>query len=108
MNKYRNKKVTIDGHTFDSTKEGQRYQQLKLLLRANKISDLQLQPKFTLQDGFKTPWGKTIRAITYIADFAYRNERGEQIIEDVKGVRTKEYLLKRKMMAKLGIKITET
>jgi hypothetical protein len=107
MSKYGNKKTVIDGITFDSQKEGARYQQLKILLRAGKITDLELQPKFTLQAAFKAPWGETIRAITYYADFAYKNDLGEQIVEDAKGVRTKEYLIKRKMMANIGVRIIE-
>ena len=47
-NKYSNKKVTIDGFKFDSKKEAKRYSELKLLLRANKITDLILQPKYLL------------------------------------------------------------
>ena len=70
MNKYRNKKVIVDGEEFDSKKEGKRYKELKLLERAGEISNLELQPKFLLQDTFKKN-GKTYKKIQYIADFMY-------------------------------------
>ena len=53
FNKYRNKKVAIDGIVFDSQAEGKRYQELKLLLKNGDIKDLELQPRFILQDSFK-------------------------------------------------------
>ena len=70
MNKYRNKKVIVDDYIFDSIQESRRYKELKLLLRAGEISDLQLQPRFLLQEGFKKN-GKTYRKVEYIADFMY-------------------------------------
>lgn len=92
MNKYRNKKIIIDEHEFDSMAEGRRYQELKLLERAGEIESLQLQPKFLLQEAFKKN-GKTYRKIEYIADFDYI-ENGKVVVEDVKGVETKEFRLK--------------
>ena len=70
MNKYRNKKVIVDDYIFDSIQESKRYKELKLLLRAGEISNLQLQPRFILQEGFKKN-GKTYRKVEYIADFMY-------------------------------------
>lgn len=70
MNKYRNKKVIVDGEEFDSKKEGNRYKELRLLERAGEISNLELQPRFLLQDKFKKN-GKTYRKIEYVADFMY-------------------------------------
>ena len=70
MNKYRNKKVIVDDYVFDSIQESRRYKELKLLLKAGKISDLELQPRFLLQDSFKKN-GKTFRKIEYVADFMY-------------------------------------
>lgn len=97
MNKYHNKKITIDGITFDSKKEGKRYTELKLLLKANEIKDLELQPRFELQPSFKKN-NKTYRKIEYIADFKYFDNRlNKIIIEDTKGYRTKEYMLKKKL-----------
>jgi hypothetical protein len=95
MNKYRNKKVQVDMFVFDSIAESRRYKELALLERAKKIKNLQLQPKFLLQESFKKN-GKTFRKIEYIADFMYE-ENGQVIVEDVKGMETKEFKIKRKL-----------
>ena len=95
MLKYNNKKVTIDGYTFDSTLEANRYCQLKLLQKARQISNLQLQVPFTLQESFKKN-GKTYKAITYIADFVY-TEKGKTIVEDTKGMKTDTFKIKHKL-----------
>ncbi len=106
MNKYHNTPITIDNIKFQSKKEGNRYQELKLLERAGEISDLRLQVKYELQPSFKID-GKTIKAINYIADFVYE-EKGKIIVEDVKGIFTNIYKLKAKMFAyKYGFKIKE-
>lgn len=95
--KYHSKKVIIDGIKFDSKKEGDRYIQLKLLKNAGLIKDLELQKSFQLQPTFKKN-GKTYRKISYIADFCYFDiHLGKYIVEDVKGFKTKEYALKKKM-----------
>lgn len=107
--KYKNKKITVDGITFDSKKEAQRYSELKILERGGKISQLVLQPRFELQESFKKN-GKTYRKIEYVADFMYRdNEKNVTIVEDVKGVKTDVYKLKRKMFEKVykTLSITE-
>lgn len=97
MSKYRNKKITIDGITFDSIKESKRYQELKLLERAKEISGLKLQPQFELQPSFKKN-GKIYKKITYKADFMYFDNRlNKTIVEDVKGFKTEVYKLKKKM-----------
>ena len=97
MSKYHSKKTTIYGIAFDSKREANRYCQLRLLEMAGKIKDLSLQHQFVLQPSFKKN-GKTIRAITYVADFVYFDlERKRNVVEDVKGYKTKEYMLKRKM-----------
>ena len=97
MNKYGNKKVIVDGIKFDSRKEARRYAELKLLQRAGEIKDLKLQVKFELQPKYKKN-GKTIQSINYIADFVYFDLiKGQTIIEDTKGYRTKEYILKKKI-----------
>jgi len=70
MNKYRNKKVQVDMFVFDSIAESRRYKELKLLEQAGKISKLELQPKFTLQESFRKN-GKTYRKIEYRGDFMY-------------------------------------
>lgn len=93
--KYGNRKTVIDGVTFDSKAEAERYEELKLLERAGIIRDLQLQPKFTLIPTFRKN-GKTFRGITYVADFSYI-ENGQKIVEDVKGFKTDVYKIKRKL-----------
>lgn len=98
MSKYRNRKTIIDGITFDSKGEANRYCELKLLERAGEISDLTLQPKYMLQESFKKG-KKTHRAITYVADFQYQ-ENGKTIIEDYKGMETEVFRIKRKLFEK--------
>ena len=95
MSKYGNKKVLIDGIKFDSMAEGRRYKELKLLQRAGIIKELELQPKFLLQESFKKN-GKTYKKIEYIADFKYI-ENGKVIIEDVKGKETEVFKIKHKL-----------
>lgn len=90
--KYSAKKTTVDGITFDSAKEAQRYCELKLLERAGEISDLQRQVKFTL-----IPKQEDERPVFYIADFVYEEKGGKRVVEDVKGYRTKDYIIKRKL-----------
>lgn len=98
MNKYRNKKVIVDGYVFDSIQESERYKELKLLLKAGEIQDLELQPHFLLQEGFKKK-GKTYKKIEYIADFKYI-ENGKIVVEDVKGMQTDVFKLKHKIFEK--------
>lgn len=98
--KYRNKKIVIDGIKFDSEKEANRYAQLRMLLRVGEISELELQKPFVLIPAQKGADGKVIeRAVKYIADFYYRdNRRNQYVVEDTKGVRTDDYIIKRKLM----------
>ncbi len=122
--KYNNKKITLDGITFDSRKEANRYRELKLLEKAGKISDLRLQVKFQLippqyeitaeryargkkKGQYKR--GKLLeRECAYIADFVYIDADGEIVVEDTKGMRTKDYIIKRKLMLERhGIRIKE-
>lgn len=95
MSKYYSKKIEIDGHKFDSVKEGSRYIELRLLEVSGKISNLTLQPSFTLLKAFKYK-GKTVRGITYKGDFMYV-EGGKTVVEDVKGFKTEVYKIKRKL-----------
>ena len=90
-------------------KEPRRYDELMVMLRAEIITDLRLQPQFTLQESYLTENGQRIRAIRYTADFSYRFG-GKLVVEDVKSkpTRTKEYLRNKKMMrSKYGIDIQE-
>lgn len=100
QNKYNSRPTEVDGIEFDSIRESQRYKELKLLEAAGEISHLELQPKVILQDKFKHK-GKMIRAITYRADFAYFDEKKKQsVIEDVKGMETDVFKIKKKMFLK--------
>ena len=98
--KYHSQKIKVDGLTFDSKGEAKRYQELKLLQKNRIITGLELQKRIELQPSF-TYNGKTERAINYVADFYYYdNEKGTIVIEDFKGFKTPEYLIKRKMLIK--------
>lgn len=97
--KYNAKKIVVDEIKFDSKKEAKRYLELKMLEKAGKIKDLKLQPVFLLQEGFYYR-GKAIRQITYRADFEYVDEKGNKVIEDVKGFKTDVYKLKKKLFLK--------
>lgn len=124
MSKYNNSKVqTPDGERFDSVKEYKRCLHLRTMQRAGVISDLQRQVTFEL---IPTQWeaverygkqGQRLKdgrrhvelAVTYVADFVYKDKDGNLVVEDVKGVRTADYVIKRKLMLYLnGIKILET
>lgn len=107
--KYGNRKVTLDGHTFDSKQEASRYGELKLLERAGQITGLDLQPRFELIPKQRRDDGKPERACEYVADFRYTDVRtGKQVIEDAKGMRTRDYIVKRKLMLQVhGISVRE-
>lgn len=121
--KYGNRKTVVDGITFDSKKEANRFRELQLLERAGKITALQRQVKYVLiptqrefsnkiykkgahQGHFKP--GKVLeKECSYIADFAYIQD-GAYVVEDTKGVRTEAYKIKRKLMLeRYGIQIQE-
>ena len=109
MAKYNNIKTVIDGITFDSKKEAKRYSELKLLEKAGLIGSLQLQVKFELMPSQKGGIRKEL-AIKYIADFVYYdlyNINATMIIEDVKGIKTPAYIIKRKLMKFNGFEVTE-
>lgn len=91
MNKYHAVKTVVNGIKFDSKAEAKRYGELWLLQRAGQIRDLQLQVRFEL-----LPKCGDERAVYYVADFKY-TENGREIVEDVKGTKTRDYILKRKM-----------
>lgn len=118
QSKYRNRKTTINGITFDSAKEAERYGQLISMQNARHIRNLRLQPSFTLEEAYKTAdTGETVRALRYVADFSYEEPVGRNplapdywrlVVEDVKGKKTKEYELKKKLMLnRNGIRIRE-
>ena len=110
MSKYHAKKIVIDGETFDSHKEAARYQELKLMQRAGMITELERKTKFELIPNQKRNGRVVERALHYKADFLYKDaETGETVVEDVKGMKTREYIIKRKLMlCEFGIQIRET
>ena len=110
MSKYFNKKVTINGEQFDSKKEAKRYQELLLLQRAGKISGLRRQVKFVLIPTQRIDGKVVEREVSYVADFVYHDiENDKPVVEDTKGMRTKDYIIKRKLMLRMyNVRIFET
>ena len=101
--KYGAKKCTCSqGHTHDSKKEATRCDELHLLLRVGEISNLELQKSFEIIPAinYATPMKKE-RKVCYKADFVYNDKAGRCVIGDTKGMRTKEYILKRKLVKML-------
>lgn len=114
INKYHAEKDwrNINGHTvqFDSRKEARRYDTLRLMQLAGAISGLQRQVRFELIPAQRDPeTGKVIeRKCEYVADFVYFDADGRRVVEDTKAVRTKDYIIKRKLMLyRHGIRIQE-
>ena len=113
-NKYGNRKIIKDGQAFDSVKEARRWCELCLLEKAGEITDLRRQVEFPLlptqreastevyqrgENKGKPKPGKVIeKPVVYVADFVYKTKEGETVVEDTKGFRTKDYVLKRKML----------
>ena len=99
--KYGNVRTRIDNFTFDSKLEARRYGELKLLEKAGEIHDLEIHPRYPLDVN-------GTRVCTYVADFVYRDTRGTLHVEDVKGMRTALFILKKKLMhAVWGIEVEE-
>lgn len=108
--KYHSKKLVVDGITFDSEREARRYGELMALRLAGEIRDLELQKSFELIPAQRDSAGRVIeRAVRYKADFYYYDVRRRCfVVEDTKGVRTDEYIIKRKLMLYVhGIRIKE-
>lgn len=107
MSKYKSRKIVRDGEKFDSLKEYKRYCELRLLEKAGQISNLQRQVKFVLipaqyECAIDKKTGKfkqkcVERECSYYADFVYWKD-GYRVVEDTKGFKTKDYIIKRKMM----------
>ena len=108
--KYGAQKTEYDGIVFDSKREAIRWRELALLQRAGEITDLRRQVKFILVPAQVDENGKIAeRAVSYVADFVYSDARsGETVVEDAKGMHTREYIIKRKLMRYVhGIRIRE-
>lgn len=105
--KYHAKKTTVDGITFDSKREADRYLVLKSMEEDGTIEDLRRQVRYELVPAFDVD-GKHYRPVYYVADFVYV-EDGKEVVEDVKGMRTDVYRLKSKLFARrYGKVINET
>lgn len=102
LSKYHAQKTVVNGIAFDSKKEASRYIQLSMMQKAGIIHDLKLQVPFVI-----IPKSRYGRAIKYVADFVYKAQDGREVIEDVKGMKTTVYRLKKRLMAELGKEITE-
>ena len=89
---------TVDGIKFDSKAEATRYQELVLLQRAGEIFELERQPAFQLVPAFIDKLGKKHQGASYRGDFRYKDKQGQVIVEDVKGVSTRLYQLKKKLL----------
>lgn len=106
--KYHSRKITKDGVTYDSVREYKRWVELALLERAGKISKLQRQVKYELIPSQRVNGKVVERPVTYVADFVYL-ENGQLVVEDSKGFKTKDYIIKRKLMLSVyGIQIRES
>lgn len=117
--KYRNEKVRDDnGEIYDSRKEYRRAKELALLEQAGEIENLRRQVKYVLiptqrgpeetgPRGGRHPGPLLEKECSYVADFVYE-EAGQTVVEDVKGIRTEAYKIKRKLMLYVhGIRIRE-
>ena len=111
-NKYGAKRTRVNGIWFDSKREAERYKLLKAMQMAREITDLELQPEFPLMIGdrpvlMRSKGYPNGRRVKYIADFRYEQD-GKTIIEDVKGMRTDVYKLKKAIVETIyGIKVIE-
>lgn len=106
--KYKNKKVAYNGEIFDSKKELNRFLELSRLEKAGKIQNLERQVKYVLIPAQRIDGKVAERECAYKADFVYEMPNGEKVIEDTKGFKTPEYIIKRKLMLYVhGVKIVE-
>ena len=97
MSKYYSRKVKMNGVVYDSKKEANRWCELSLLAKAGKITNLQRQVKYELIPAQRIDGKVVERACTYVADFVYERD-GKLVVEDTKGFKTKDYIIKRKLL----------
>lgn len=119
QSKYHSEKITILGMSFDSKREARRWFELTTLEKAGEIKNLRRQVKFELIPTQSEPditgkrggikHGRVLeKEVSYYADFVYEDRDGQTVVEDTKGVRTPEYIIKRKLLLwRYGIKIQE-
>ena len=96
-NKYHARKTTVYGRTFDSKREAEAYLMLREKLRPGEIKHLECQPTYTLLEGFRDNQGKPQKPITYTPDFLVEYDDGRREVIEVKGVRTRDYVLRKKL-----------
>ena len=96
-NKYHARKTTVYGRTFDSKREADYYLELLARKQHGEIVRIGFQPQYTLLAGFKDNTGKNQKPITYTADFFVTYADGHSEVIEVKGVRTRDYLLRKKL-----------
>lgn len=105
VSKYGARRVTLDGYTFDSRAEARRYGDLTLRARAGEVRNVEVHPRF--------PIGVNgLQVCVYVADFRYeergKDDKWQKVVEDVKGVKTPAYRLKKKLMRAVhGVEIKE-
>lgn len=97
VNKYHNRKTVIDGITFDSKKEADYYCELRIRRMAHEITGFDMQVPFVLLEPFKYK-GRKIQGIKYTADFVVYYPDGRKEIIDVKGLRTRDYIMRKKLL----------
>ena len=96
-NKYHARKTTVYGRTFDSKREAEVYLMLREKLRLGEIKHLECQPTYTLLERFRDNQGKQQKPITYTPDFLVEYDDGQREVIEVKGVKTRDYLLRKKL-----------
>lgn len=96
-NKYHARKTTVYGRTFDSKREAEWYMMLREKQRLGKIKHIECQPTYTLLEGFRDNQGKPQKPITYTPDFLVEYDDGRREVIEVKGVKTRDYLLRKKL-----------
>ena len=96
-NKYNARKTMVCGRTFDSKREAEVYLELLAQKQAGEIVRIDFQPSYTLLAGFKDNTGKNQKPITYTADFFVTYADGHAEVIEVKGMRTRDYLLRKKL-----------
>jgi hypothetical protein len=106
--KYGNKHTEIDGEKFDSGAEAKRWVDLLWLAKAGKLHSLRRQVIYELIPKQARPSGGFERPCSYIADFVYTDEKGKQVVEDVKGASPDVWVIKRKLMLRVhGVEVVE-